>query len=212
MKKLLEGIIEFRKNTRPAYRERFAHLALGQSPDCLFFACSDSRVVPNVFASTQPGDLFVVRNVGNLVPPWERGEGAGGSEAAAVEFAVDVLGVRDIVVCGHSECGAMRALMSGGAGPDHPGLDRWLALGKSSLAHLDDAPLARRASEAHNHLSQVNVLQQLAHLRSFPAVQRGLEAGRLALHGWWFDLAHAEVSAYDAEERRFVPIGDDDEG
>ena len=143
MKKLLEGIVEFRKKKRPAYRERFAHLALGQSPDCLVFACSDSRVVPNVFASTQPGDLFVVRNVGNLVPPWVSGDGgASGSEAAAVDFAVDVLGVRDIVVCGHSECGAMRTLMSGGVGPDHPGLDAWprVPLSRGPWLADDDAP------------------------------------------------------------------------
>src|SRR6185503_9590880 len=113
MRKLIEGIVAFRRGLRPGYRETFARLALGQKPDCLFIACSDSRVVPNLFASTEPGDLFVVRNVGNLVPP----SGPAGitigdaAEAAAIEYAVGTLGVRDIVVCGHSSCGAMRTLL-----------------------------------------------------------------------------------------------------
>src|SRR5881394_3962269 len=105
MKKLVHGIVDFRKNVRPRYKDTFAQLALGQSPDTLFIACSDSRVVPNLFASTNPGDLFVVRNVGNLIPPCDsKGVSiADESEAAAVEFAVLTLQVRDIVICGHSE-------------------------------------------------------------------------------------------------------------
>ena len=138
MKKLLDGIAEFQRTTRPSYREKFAKLALGQSPDCLFFACSDSRVVPNLFASTEPGDLFVVRNVGNLVPPC----GSHGlsttdrSEGAAVEFALQVLGVRDIVVCGHSDCGAMRGLLSGATPEKAPNLREWLDVAQSSVQRL----------------------------------------------------------------------------
>src|SRR2546430_16686177 len=106
MKKLIQGIVEFRHKVRPDYRETFAHLALGQAPDTLFIACSDSRVVPNAFASADPGDLFVIRNVGNLIAPAD-GTGVSvsdESEAAAIEFAVLTLKVRDVIVCGHSEC------------------------------------------------------------------------------------------------------------
>src|SRR5436190_3831044 len=112
MKKLIQGIVEFRQNVRPDYRDRFARLALGQAPDTLFIACSDSRVVPNLFASADPGDLFVIRNVGNLVAP-AGSDGISPSDAsgaAAIEFSLINLAVTDIVVCGHSECGAMHAL------------------------------------------------------------------------------------------------------
>src|SRR5438067_7318172 len=113
MKKLIRGIVEFRKNVRSGYRETFAHLALGQAPDALLIACSDSRVVPNLFASANPGDLFVIRNVGNFVPPagGDGGSWNDGSEAAGIEFALSKLPVTDIIVCGHSECGAMQALL-----------------------------------------------------------------------------------------------------
>src|SRR5687768_8428317 len=114
MKKLIQGIVEFRRNMRTGYREVFAKLALGQAPDALLVACSDSRVVPNLFASADPGDLFVIRNVGNFVPPGGDGRSRNdSSEAAAIEFALSKLQVADIIVCGHSECGAMQALLAG---------------------------------------------------------------------------------------------------
>src|SRR3984885_10816693 len=116
MKKLVNGIVEFRKNLLPEYRQKFAKLAVEQKPDALFICCSDSRVAPNVFASTNPGDLFVIRNVGNIIPPCAGSDGhsvADESEAAAIEFAIKNLNVSDIIVCGHSECGAMQALIKG---------------------------------------------------------------------------------------------------
>ena len=208
MQKLIAGIAQFRRTVRAGYAETFARLALGQSPDCLFVACSDSRVVPNLFASTEPGDLFVVRNVGNLVPPCdEQGVSlADRSEAAAIEFALGTLGVRDIVVCGHSECGAMRALLDGAA--TTPNLREWLGVAETSLRRLErehpvDPGLAR-----HNQLSQVSVLQQLDNLRTYPAVRERLQTGTLALHGWWFDLAKAEVLSFDPARGGFTVIGE----
>src|SRR3989344_7005564 len=113
MKKLILGIVEFRNNVQESYREAFGKLATGQAPDTLFIACSDSRVVPNTFASTNPGDLFVLRNVGNLVPPCDKHglSTSDESEAAAIEYSIETLGVTNIIVCGHSECAAMRALV-----------------------------------------------------------------------------------------------------
>src|SRR5947207_12600155 len=116
MKKLVRGILDFRNHLQPSQRENFARLALGQAPDTLFVTCSDSRVAPDVFASTDPGDLFVIRNVGNLVAPCGGDHGlsiADESEAAAIEFAVSNLGITEIIVCGHSECAAMQALTRG---------------------------------------------------------------------------------------------------
>src|SRR5256714_6598787 len=128
MRKLVQGIVDFRNGRRPYYAETFARLALRQKPDALYIACSDSRVQANVFASTEPGDLFVVRNPGNLVSP----AGPDGksisdeSEAAAIEFALDVLEGRDIIVCGHSGCGAMSALAAGRGNVRSPPLRPWV--------------------------------------------------------------------------------------
>ena len=210
MKKLLQGIADFHHRVRPGVREAFARLALGQAPDCLFVACSDSRVVPNLFASTDPGDLFVVRNVGNLVPPCGDGGLSVGdrSEGAAIEFAVLNLGVRDVVVCGHSECGAMRAMLATRPLPGAPNLHDWLHHGEASMRRLEGDPGFGLGLPEHDRLGQANVLQQLEHLRGYPAVREAMHQGRLRLHGWWFDIAGAEVHAYDADLHRFVPLVD----
>ena len=205
MHKLVKGIVDFRQNVLPGYREKFAKLALGQSPDTLFVACSDSRVVPNLFASTDPGDLFVVRNVGNLVAPC----GVGGvsvadeSEAAAIEFAVLNLRVRHVIVCGHSECGAMQALVAGREHVEAPHLRQWLRHGEPSMARLGHGT---EASQSANLLSMANVLQQLEHLESYPLVRERVADGRLSLHGWWFELSTANVYAYEVSEQRFILI------
>jgi carbonic anhydrase len=217
VKKLIEGIVTFRKGVRPDYRETFARLALGQKPDCLFIACSDSRVVPNLFASTEPGDLFVTRNVGNLVPA----SGPGGistgdeAEAAAIEYAVRTLDVRDIIVCGHSSCGAMRTLLDTEDGSTQavegaPNLARWLrhalpALEKAKAGITLDPQLAPQDA-----LSQLNVLQQLEHVRSYPSVAERIKEGRLGLHGWWFDIGRADVYAYEEEPNRFLLIDEEE--
>jgi carbonic anhydrase len=210
--KLLAGIVDFRRHVRPAYAETFARLALTQAPDCLMVACSDSRVVPNLFASTDPGDLFVVRNVGNFVPPFAR-DARDRSAGAAVEFSTEVLGVGDIVVVGHSECGAMRALL-GSALPDAaPTLRSWLDLGRPAVEHLHHGgghhaggqPIAPDLPD-HDRLSQLNVLQQLENLRTYPGVASRIAAGKLRLHAWWFDIAHADVLAWHTGRRRFEAI------
>lgn len=209
MKKLVKGIVEFRQKSLTNYREKFGCLALGQSPDTLFIACSDSRVVPNLFASTDPGDLFVVRNVGNLIPCCG-GDGhstADESEAAAIEFAIMNLNVSDIIVCGHSECAAMRALINGRDKVAPPNLRAWLRHGEQSLANLTDNP--GELSKA-NHLSQLNVLQQLENLRSYPIVKERHANGRLKLHGWWFELSTANVYAYEEAAEKFVLIDEEE--
>jgi len=206
MRKLVQGIVDFRRSRRPDYAETFARLALRQKPDALYIACSDSRVQANVFASTEPGDLFVVRNPGNLVSP----AGPDGksisdeSEAAAIEFALDVLEVRDIIVCGHSGCGAMAALQAGREDVRWPHLRSW-------LRHADAAAERLRGGEGdperppQDRLSQLNVLLQLEHLRSYEPVRRRAPG----LHAWWFEIATAEVHAWDAALGRFRPIDDD---
>lgn len=206
MKKLLDGIVKFRRDILPGYRETFARLALGQSPDALFIGCSDSRVAVNVFASTDPGDLFVVRNVGNLVPPYVEGNQSPipDSVAAAIEFALNTLNVSNIIVCGHSECGAMHALVSGRNKIGTSGLREWLRHGDSALKQMDSDQCSKENLSRHNHLSQLNVMKQIEHLKTYPVVQKKLKAGKLSLHAWWFELSAADVYAYEESVHKFV--------
>ena len=208
MKKLVRGILDFRENVRPQYRETFARLALGQSPDALLVACSDSRVAPNLFASTEPGDLFVVRNVGNIVAPCgEEGRSLSDeSEAAAIEFATVSLRVSDVIVCGHSECGAIRALVDDASSGQTPHLNAWLRHAESALRLVEGGARMNADLSIPNHVSQFNVLEQLRHLRSYPIVRERESSGQLRLHAWWFDIANAEVLTHVEPAGRFVAI------
>lgn len=207
MKRLLAGIAHFRKKIRPGYRETFAKLALGQKPDCLFVACSDSRVAPNLFASSDPGDLFVIRNPGNIVAPGGPGgkSQADESEAGALEFALLRLEVPDIVVCGHSECGAMRAICGDLSLDGAPNLQSWLRHAEKALKLPPNVEFDTRLPR-HNLVAQANALAQLENLRSYPIVAELERRQRLRLHAWYFDIAMAEVQAYDADSRRFMVI------
>lgn len=208
MKKLVQGLLEFQRTGFPAWKETFARLAAGQHPDCLFVSCSDSRVVPNIFASTHPGELFVARNVGNMVPPADAEGLALGdtSEASALEYALLALEVPDIVVCGHSGCGAMNAICDGRLPAGSKNLSRWLELGAPSLARMRTGELAIEGLPAPDRLSQINVLQQIENLKTYPVVQKRLAEGRLQIHGWWFDIYAARVHNWRSELGRFVPI------
>lgn len=208
MKKLIEGIVEFRSKVRQDYKEAFGRLATGQSPDTLFIACSDSRVVPNTFASTNPGDLFVLRNVGNLIPPCGKHglSTSDESEAAAIEFSVLNLNVLDIIVCGHSECGAMRALIGDRHKVNTPNLKNWLRHGDTAVNQFRSGHAPDKTLSDCNQLSQLNVLHQMEHVKSYPAVRERLKKKTLAVHGWWFDITHADVYAYESEQKKFILI------
>ena len=208
MHKLVHGALTFRRQIFAAYRDLFQRLAAeGQSPQALFIGCSDSRVVPSLITQSDPGDLFIVRNVGNLVPP---ADSADSSVASAIEFAVSVLGVGDIIVCGHTRCGAMRTLLDG---KQFPGaLGNWLEFGKEARALLetyygDITDPAERLEK----LCQVNVLLQLDRLRAHPVIARALADGKVHLHGWLFDVATAQVSMYQPDEERFIRLEDSQE-
>lgn len=211
MKKLILGIVDFRSKVQEGYRLAFGNLAIKQTPDTLFIACSDSRVVPNTFASTNPGDLFVLRNMGNMIPPCDdHGHSISDeSEAAAIEFALKNLNVQDIVVCGHSECGAMQAIMKGRENVPFPNMKSWLRHGEDALAQLKSGLSLDPELTPHNQLSQLNVLLQIEHIQSYPAVQERMAKGNLGIHGWWFDIAKADVYAFIEEQRKFVLIDED---
>jgi carbonic anhydrase len=195
MKKLIQGIMDFRRSRRDGVRELFAKLALGQKPDCFFIACSDSRVAVNVFASTDPGDLFVIRNLGNIMPPFPDG----GSAVAALEYAVGTLNVRHIVVCGHSDCGAIRALSGDQKFLSKTPLGNWLrhaAAAGGTINKTEDA------------FSKRNVMLQLENLRSHPMVYSREASGNLKLHGLWFNIRDAEVFYLESAQKDFVLIDD----
>lgn len=196
---LARGISAFQRNTAPIVRGELARLAReGQQPDQLFLTCADSRLVTSMITSSGPGDLFVVRNVGNLVPlPGE--ESGDDSVAAAIEYAVDVLKVRSITVCGHSGCGAMQALLNSEPGGARTPLQRWLRHGLPSLERMADdtrpwAGLAGRApADAVEQLCLTNVVQQLEHLSAHESVARARREGELELHGMYFHVGEAQA-------------------
>ncbi len=200
--RLLSGLSSFQRTTAPLVREELARLAAeGQRPSQLFLTCADSRLVTSMITASGPGDLFTVRNVGNLVPPPDAGGATGNDDsvAAAIEYAVDVLEVESITICGHSGCGAMQALL--GAEPETPQtpLWRWLRHGLPSLErmrsrHHSWARIAGRLpTDAVEQLCLTNVVQQLEHLRAHESVARRLTAGTLQLHGMYFHVGEAQA-------------------
>ena len=205
MRKLIKGIVEVHQKRRDSVKTTFAKLALGQKPDALFIACSDSRVAVNVFASTDPGDLFVVRNAGNLVTPLITSS-SDESEVAAIEFALNSLGVKHIIVCGHSDCGAMKAICRGRDNLDLPYLKSWLRHGEAALERVRDSGQNLNDAEEINEVSRQNVLLQIEHLRSYPEVVRLEKEGDLALHGLWFDIQNTDVYYADPRDGRFILI------
>ncbi len=212
MKKLINGITDFRRNVLPGYRETFARLALGQSPDALFIACSDSRVAVNLFASSDPGDLFVVRNVGNMIPPCSRNGYSVGdeSEAAAIEFSLLTLKVSSIIICGHSECGAMQGILDNRLTISSPNLRSWLQYGESALKKLQDGFEINKGLLPHNQLSQINVLEQKFHLESYPIVQELIKKNKLKIYCWWFDIAKADVYSFNETVGKFKLLDDEE--
>lgn len=208
---VLGGVREFQQDAAAKVRPYFEQLAEGQSPSQLFLTCSDSRVVPHLITSSGPGDLFVVRNIGNIVPRYQDDVTSGDhSVAAAIEYATEVLGVKSITVCGHSCCGAMKALL-GGRGEDTPtcGLDAWLGHGSHTMARfrVDATDISKDIAE-HDQLCQVNIAQQIDNLLTYPGVRERVASGDLHLIGMFFDIASAEVHFLDEGSGQFVPASE----
>ena len=205
MQKLVQGVHRFERGISGPQRELFARLAEGQHPDALFITCSDSRISPNLITQTEPGELFIIRNAGNIVPPYGA---ANGGEGATVEFAVVGLGVRDIIVCGHSRCGAMNGLLHPEGLKEMPTMAAWLGhaeatrwIARQKYADLPDDALL-------NVTIQENVLIQMENLRTHPAVAAGLAGGKLTLHGWVYKIETGQVFAYDSERGQFLPLSE----
>ena len=202
MEKILAGVVKFKNSAYEERKKLFADLANGQSPEVLFITCSDSRIDPNMVTNTEPGDLFIIRNAGNIVPPHSR---HAGGVTASIEFAVAALGVQHIVVCGHADCGAMKGALNPGALTDLPHVQSWLDHSRAAV----DVVKAKYGQATHEELDKVteeNVMLQIQHLRTHPAVAAKLSTGEVDMHGWVYDIKHGTVSAYDESKNDFVPI------
>src|ERR1700761_4784566 len=205
MQQIIEGVHKFRNTEFGNYRKLFRKLSQsGQNPHTLFITCSDSRVLAELITHSQPGDLFVVKNIGNIVPP-ASATGDTNSTAAAIEFAVDNLRVDDIVICGHSQCGAISALLGKPVvGDSSPHLRDWLKVASPVLETLkQDYKHLHEHDARWTAAAQENVLFGLDNLHSYSCVQERLADGSLRLHGWFFKIATAELFAYDPETNQF---------
>ncbi len=207
MHRLIEGVHRFQSEEFGAYRGLFQRLSRdGQKPHTLFITCSDSRVLAELITQSQPGDLFVVKNVGNIVPP-AGVTGTTNSTAAAIEFAVATLEVSDIVVCGHSQCGAMQALLEGLPQPaEMPHLAEWLQVARPVQELIARGYQHLQAEARVNLAAEENVLFAIENLKTYPVVQTRLAKGLLHLHGWFFEIATAELFAFNPETKQFEPF------
>jgi len=206
MQKLVEGIHAFQREHFGEKRELFERLAGGQAPEALFITCSDSRINPNLITQTEPGELFVLRNAGNIVPP--HGPSPGG-EAATIEYAVSALGIRDIIVCGHSGCGAMAGLLDPSSLDALPAVKGWLGNAQATARIVQEKyPHAEGKARQMIAVSE-NVLVQLEHLRTLPSVAAAIARGLLKLHGWVYKFETGQIFAFDAAKGQFEAIGED---
>ena len=203
MERILEGVCRFQREVFPQEEELFQQLVQGQNPEVLFITCADSRVVPNLITQTRPGDLFICRNAGNMVPPY--GEVHGGV-SATIEYAVDVLGVRHIVVCGHTDCGAMKGVLHPNKVSHLPSVRTWLNHGEVARRIVEARSPEATEEEKLSALIEANVLTQIDHLRTHPSVAAKLARGAVELHGWVYDIGTGHVRVWDKEAGRFIPV------
>jgi carbonic anhydrase len=203
MNPFLNGYLKFRREVFPAQESKYRALAKTQKPHTLFITCSDSRIMPSDLTQTAPGELFHCRVVGNLVPA--HGNSAGGV-TSAIEYAVMVLGIKNIIVCGHSDCGAMRAF-------SHPEKLTELKAVRAWIEHAESAVTMAREHHAHLDgddfiaaLAKENVVSQIQHLKTHPCVASRVRKGTLDLYGWYYDIGHGTIEQYDEPQESFLPL------
>jgi len=187
LRQIVDGFLRFHHEVFPQQEELFKKLATAQAPKAMFITCADSRIVPELITQSSPGDLFVTRNVGNVVPPYGQ---MNGGVSTAIEYAVLALGVQHIIICGHSDCGAMRAVLNPDSLEKMPTVKAWL----------------RHAEVAKTMVHEENVIAQLQHLRTHPSVASRMANGHLFIHGWVYNIETSEIKAYDADQGRFLPL------
>jgi carbonic anhydrase len=197
------GVVRFQNEVYPAKKEFFEKLSEGQAPEALFITCSDSRIETAMITQTDPGELFICRNAGNIVPPHTSETGA---MTASIEFAVAALKVPHIVICGHTECGAMKGALDPASLGSLPHVAKWLGFSQAAVDVVDAIAPDANPQERMKMLLEQNVILQLAHLRTHPCVAARLAKGDLKLHGWVYDIKTGGVGAYDDALNAFVPV------
>jgi carbonic anhydrase len=203
MKKLIKGLRQFQTGYFSQHQDLFEQLSHGQKPRVLFIACSDSRIDPNLITQAQLGELFVIRNAGNLIPPFGA---ANGGEGAAVEYAIHALGIEQVIVCGHSHCGAMKGLLKlSSLEEEMPLVYEWLKHAEATRRLLREHYSDREGEELLEAAIAENVVTQLENLKTYPVIHSKLHKGQLALHGWVYSIETGEVLSYDPEEHEFLP-------
>jgi carbonic anhydrase len=195
VEKFLSGVGRFQEHVYPQHQDLFEKLALGQRPEALFITCADSRIDPCLLTQTKPGELFICRVIGNIVPPYPD---AIGGVSATIEYAVGVLCVPEVIVCGHTDCGVMKGALNPKALEAFPNVTAWLRY--ANVEHRQPEPSA----EFLLALTEENVIAQMKNLRSHPTVAARLEQGNLALHGWVYHIGSGAVKAYNEESGRFL--------
>jgi carbonic anhydrase len=207
MNKAIHGAISFKKGAYPKREDLFKKLATSQKPEVLFVTCADSRIDPNMITQSEPGELFICRNAGNIIPPHSLNTGG---MTASIEYAVAVLGVQHIIVCGHTDCGAMKGALNMDGLKELPHVHNWLShtdaariLVEENFNHLDEHAKLRK-------LIEENVLSQLQHLRTHPYVNSRLNAGKITLHGWVYDIEHGTFTSYDFNKKQFIPLAQEE--
>ncbi len=199
--KLKKGIEIFQAEKFKKYESKFTKLVeKGQNPRVLFIGCSDSRVIPSLITNTKPGDLFVVRNIGNLVPPFK-------PDAAAIEYAVSVLDVTEIIICGHSHCGAMKSLYQKIDNPNLIHVKKWMELAAETKKYVENTLGVNASNEEKYKMSEkISVTYQMVNLLTYPDVEKRVEEGKLNIRGWYYKLESGEIEKYDHEKNEFVPL------
>jgi carbonic anhydrase len=199
--RILKGLSRFQKRVYPKHRDLFQKLTLGQRPEALFITCADSRIDPCMLTQTKPGELFICRVIGNIIPPYPD---AIGGVSATIEYAVGVLGVPDVIVCGHTDCGVMKGVLSPDALEPLTSVSAWLNYAQPAREAVAQLKLVHTEAEHLLALAEHNVIEQLRNLRTHPAVATRLEQGDLQVHGWVYHIGEGLVTAYDSDREAFV--------
>ena len=198
-----EGVRRFRTRIYPSRRELFRRLAESQNPRALFLTCADSRVIPSLITNTGPGELFVERNPGNIVPVYD--EVAVGV-SASIEYALTALRARHVIICGHSDCGAVHGMLHPTSLAHMPAVARWLDFAAEALLRLDREPDLADEAARTARLTQLNVIAQMDNLMTHPCVRAALSADAVEIHGWVYDIEAGRVDAYNSETGAFAEI------
>ena len=205
MRKLIDGIHRFQSGVFGVQKDLFARLSKGQEPDALFITCSDSRISPTLITQTVPGDLFILRNAGNIVPPYGS---IHGGEAATIEYAIEALAVKDVIICGHTHCGAMRALLDPASLDKLPAMKGWLAYAEATRRVMETHYQGLPEDEKLEICIKENALVQIENLRTHPSVLAAMSRGALRLHAWVYVIESGAVVAFDDDTGQYLPVAE----